>query len=90
MAKAKGQLEQLLTEMGQKMDQLIAEMKTHTDGVSEEMEKQIKDLKEKMKSIDKEKDTIGAKAKERWGNAKPHFDEAFKEVGQAFKRFTGK
>ena len=90
MAKAKGQLEQLLTEMGQKMDQLIEEMKAQTGEVSEEMEKQIKNLKEKMKSIEKEKDGIGARAKERWGNAKPHIDEAFKEMGQAFKRFAGK
>ena len=90
MAKAKGQLEQLLAEMGQKMDQLVAEMKSHTEGVSEEMEKQIKDLKEKLKSIDEDKEGIGAKAKERWANAKPHFDEAFKEMGHAFKRFAGK
>ncbi len=90
MAKSKGQLEEMLAEMGQKMDQLIADMKDNKDQITKEMEAQIKELRKSMDDLKDDSKGFGDKAKERWEHARPHLDEAMKEIGQAFKRFTGK
>ncbi|MCP4459533.1 MAG: hypothetical protein GY816_16150 [Cytophagales bacterium] len=90
MTKTKRQLEETLAEMGQKMDQLIEEMKEHKQEITEEIEQKIKELKDKMDDISDDSKGFGEKAKERWGDAKPHLDEAAKEIGLAFKMFGKK
>ena len=89
MAKT-NRLEEMLSELGQKMDQFIEEMREQGEELSAEMREEMENLKEKMSEAADDSKGFTGKAKERWDNAKPHLDEAGKEIGQAFKRMVGK
>ena len=83
-------LEEMLGELGQKVDQLIDEMKNDKEEFSADFQEKMNELKDKVNQAAEDSKGFGSKAKERWENAKPHFDEAGREIGQALKRIVGK
>ena len=69
MAKT-NRLEEMLDELGQKMDQFIEEIKEQGEELSEEMREEMENLKEKMNTATDDSKGFTGKAKERWDNAK--------------------
>lgn len=81
MAESKGQVENILQELGKKIDELISETRGATDDVKEDIEKKIEELKQKKDTL--EEDWEEYKKNEKWQEAKGHFVSAFSELRAA-------
>ena len=78
-----GKIEDILRELGKKIDVLIAEAKVAKDGVRDDIEEKIEELKKKKEKL--EEDINDYKQKESWHEAKSHFTNAIHEVRQAIE-----
>lgn len=79
----KGQVENLLAELGKKIDQLLVETKGAKNEVTEEIEKKIKDLKTKKDKIQSDFDSYKDKNEDKWQDAKSHLSGALDELKKA-------
>ncbi len=85
MSDEKGKVEEILTELGKKMDQLIAETKKAGSNVSEEAEKKIQELRDKKEKLEEDFKEYSANSGEKWDHAKIHLNEAAVEIRRAFE-----
>jgi ribosome recycling factor len=74
-------IEDILSELGKKIDVLIEEAKIAKDTVRDDLEVKIEELKKKKEKI--EEDFEEYKQKESWQDAKNHFSNAIDEIKQA-------
>ena len=74
-------IEDLLRELGKKIDILIAEGKEAKDEVRDDIEKKIAELRKKKEQL--EEDIRNYKQKESWQDAKTHFSNALNELRNA-------
>ncbi|MDH5608459.1 MAG: hypothetical protein OEY56_03185 [Cyclobacteriaceae bacterium] len=72
-----GKIEDILRELGKKIDQLIEETKEASAGVRDEIEDKIEALK--AKKADLENEFQHYKDQEKWNEAKEHFSSAVHE-----------
>lgn len=79
--KSEGNVEEILKELGKKIDQLIEDAKEVKDDVRDEVEKRIADLKERKSGL--EDDFEEYKQQEKWQDAKEHFFVALQELKKA-------
>jgi uncharacterized coiled-coil DUF342 family protein len=86
--KTRGKIEELLTELGKKIDELIVEAKDVKDDLRDEIEKKIKDLKDKKEDLEKEINDY--KNQEKWQEAKEHFFTALHELKKAAESIFSK
>lgn len=78
-----GKVEDMLRELGKKIDVLIDEAKVAKDDIRDDIEEKIKDLKKKKDKI--EEDISNYKKDEKWNEAKSHFTAAITELRQAME-----
>ena len=76
-----GRVEDILAELGKKIDQLIEDAKEVKDDVRDEVEKKISELKTKKEKL--EDDFKDYKQQEKWQDAKEHFHSALMELKRA-------
>ena len=81
---SKGKVENLLTELGKKIDHLIEEAKEASGEVREEVDQKIEELKERKDKLEEEFQEF--KNHERWQEAKVHFASAAHELKQAVEK----
>ncbi len=81
MSESKGQVENLLQELGRKIDDLVDEMKDVKDDLKEEFENKVDELREKKEQLEAEFDEF--KNQEKWQEAKGHFVSAVGELRKA-------
>lgn len=78
-----GKIEEMLRELGKKIDHLIEEAKDAKDEIRDDLEVKIKDLKTKKDKI--EEDISNYKDDEKWQETKTHFSKALAEFRQAME-----
>jgi len=84
MAKeTKGQVEQILTELGKKIDLLILETKDASKEVREDVEKKIVELKKRKKKVEAEYNAYKDKNDDKWQDIKQHLVSAVNELKKA-------
>ncbi|MFY0687283.1 MAG: DUF4164 family protein [Cyclobacteriaceae bacterium] len=76
-----GKVEEILRELGKKIDDLIVDTKQASEGVKDDIEEKIQDLKERKQKLEDEFNEY--KEKEKWQDAKSHFSKALQELKQA-------
>lgn len=82
MKETKGrQVEEILSELGKKIDVLISETKEAKDDVTADIEKKIQELKKRKEKL--EKDWEEYKEQDKWQETKSHFMNALHEVRAA-------
>lgn len=81
----KKNVEEILAELGTKIDKLIAETKKAGSKVSAEMEQQIKKLKDRKEKVEKDFKETNSGTGEKWEHAKLHLNEAAVEIRRAFE-----
>lgn len=79
----KGQVENILAELGKKIDQLIVETKDASVDVRDEVESKIKDLKSKKEQIESDFNEYKDKNDGKWTEAKTHLSSALTEIKKA-------
>lgn len=85
MSDEKGKVEDILAELGRKIDSLIAETKRAGSNVSDEAEKKIHDLKQKKEKLEDDFMNYSSNSGEKWDHAKIHLNEAATEIRRAFE-----
>ncbi len=80
----KGTVENLLTELGKKIDHLIDEAKEASEEVRDEMDLKIEELKQRKDKLEDEFEEF--KKQERWQEAKTHFTSAAQELKMAIEK----
>jgi Sec-independent protein translocase protein TatA len=89
MAKdSQGKVEEILKELGKKIDHLISETKDASSDVRDEVEKKIEELKVKKDKL--EEDFKEYKQQEKWQDAKSHFSSALQELKKAIEAMFAK
>ncbi len=83
MDNTKGQVENLLAELGKKIDVLIEETKHAGSDVHEDLDKKIKQLKKKKEKIEKDFEGYKDKNEDKWQDAKSHLTQALNEMVKA-------
>lgn len=86
MADTKRQMEDVLKELGSKLDRLIEEAKEATGEIREDMEETIVKLKAQRDELEKNLSGYKEKSKEKWQEAKPHFTKAVDELKAAMSK----
>ena len=81
----KGQVENILRELGQKIDELIVEAKGATGEVREELEQKIKEFKEKKWSLEEDFENFKKDNEGKWDEIKSHLSSAASELELAVK-----
>ncbi|MFZ9046236.1 MAG: hypothetical protein ACO2ZZ_10255 [Cyclobacteriaceae bacterium] len=76
-----GKVEEILRELGKKIDHLIDEAREAKDDIRDDLEDKIQDLKNKKEKI--EEDINDYKDSARWQETKEHFSNAIIEFRQA-------
>ncbi len=76
-----GKVEEVLRELGKKIDELIVEATEVKDDLRDEVEKKIRDLKTKKEKLEDEIEDY--KKQEKWHEAKEHFFTALQELKKA-------
>ena len=85
---SKGKMEEILRELGQKIDLLIKEATSSSKGVRSELEKTIQSLKMRKENLEKEfYDYTGQK---KWQTTKNHFGNAIGELKKAVEALLNK
>ena len=74
-------VENMLRELGQKIDVLIAESKGAKDEITKDVEKKIAELKKKKDKLEKEWEEY--KKQDKWQETKSHFTNALHELRAA-------
>ena len=80
-----GQVENILRELGKKIDDLIIEAKSATGEVREDLEETIKDFKEKRAKMEDEYQEFKQKNEGKWEEIKSHLSAAALEMEKAAK-----
>ena len=87
--KEKRNVEDVMAELGQKIDHLVAETKKAGAKVSEDMEHQIQKLKMQKDKLEDELKNKASDSSEKWGQARDHMNDAAaainKAIGALFK-----
>jgi len=87
----KGQLENILAELGRKIDVLISETKDSTEDVREEVERKIQDLKKRKEKLENDFEKYKDDNEGKWDDAKSHANTALIELKKAVEiLFKGK
>ena len=85
---SKGKMEEILRELGQKIDLLIKEATSSSKGVRSELEKTIQSLKMRKENLEEEfYDYTGQK---KWQTTKNHFGNAIGEFKKAVEALLNK
>ncbi len=79
----KGQVENILSELGKKIDHLIVETKGAKDEVKVEVEKKIKELKKKKEKLEADFNEYKDQNEDKWHDAKIHLGAALDELKKA-------
>ncbi len=86
----KGQVEEILTELGKKIDQLIEDAKVAKDTIRDDLEIRIEELKKKKEKIEEDFNNYQEKNEGKWDEVKDHLENALSELkmaaSTAFKR----
>ncbi len=81
MAKdTKGQVEEILAELGKKIDLLIAETKNASGEVREDIEERIKELKKRKAKLESDFKSYKDKNDDKWQEIKQHLIAAIHEL----------
>jgi len=83
MSESKGQVENLLQELGKKIDEMVEEVKEVKDDLRDEFEEKIDDLKERKQKL--QSDFEEFKSQDKWQETKDHFSKALDELKLAIK-----
>ncbi|MEL6556822.1 MAG: hypothetical protein AAFQ94_01480 [Bacteroidota bacterium] len=86
MSETKGQLENLLKDLGHKIDSLIDEAKDATGHLKEDLEEKIEVLKQKRDELEDSFSDYKEKGKDKWDDAKPHLAKAASELKSAIDK----
>lgn len=86
----RGKVEDILSELGKKIDSLISETKQAGNNISEEAEKKIHHLKEQKEKLEDEFKGYTSTTGEKWDHAKIHLNEAATEIRRAFEALLKK
>ena len=81
--KSQGKVEDILKELGKKIDILIADTKNASSELRDDVEKKIVELKEKKEKLEEEFNNY--KKQEKWQDAKSHFTSALNELKLAIE-----
>ena len=85
----KKRVEDILAELGKKIDHLVAETKNASHKITDEMEVQIQKLKEQKEKIEEEIKNRSSNPNEKWSEVKEYLNEAaeavHKAIGTIFK-----
>ena len=79
----KGQVENILSELGKKIDHLIVEARDAKDEVREDVEKKIKELKTRKEKLENDFNEYKDKSGDKWQDAKLHLSAALEELKKA-------
>lgn len=80
----KSTVEDILAEIGKKIDQLIAETKQAGGKVTADVEEQILKLKEQKEKLEQEFKNRSEKSGERFSEAREHMNDAAEALHRAF------
>ncbi len=81
MAKSnKGQIEEILAELGKKIDLLIVETKNAGDDVRDDIEERIKELKKRKSKLESDYKSYKDKNDDKWQEIKQHLISAVQEL----------
>lgn len=83
----KRKVEDVLAELGQKIDHLVAETKKAGTKVSEDMETQIKKLKIQKEKLEEEIKNRTSDSGEKWVQAREHMNDAAAAINKALGVF---
>ncbi|MEP0987643.1 hypothetical protein [Ekhidna sp.] len=83
----KRKVEDILAELGKKIDHLVAETKQAGSKVSDDMEEQIAKLKTQKKKLEDQINDRSAKSGEKWTEAKEHMNDAAAAINKALGVF---
>ncbi len=83
----KRKVEDILAELGQKIDHLVAETKKAGTKVSEDMEHQIKKLKIQKEKLEEEIKNRTSDSNEKWVQAREHMNDAAAAINKALGVF---
>ncbi|NQZ76037.1 MAG: hypothetical protein HRT61_07985 [Ekhidna sp.] len=76
-------VEEILSELGRKIDHLVEETKKAGAKVSDDMEEQISKLKAQKEKLEDEMRDRSSKSGEKWAEAKDHLNDAAAAVNKA-------
>ena len=85
---SKGKMEEILRELGHKIDILIKEATSSSEGVRSELEKTIQSLKMRKEKLEKEFNNYAGQKK--WQTTKNHFGNAIEELKKAVEALLNK
>ncbi|MEO9483846.1 MAG: hypothetical protein ABJG47_10390 [Ekhidna sp.] len=83
----KRKVEDILTELGKKIDHLVAETKKAGTKVSDDMEKQIQKLKSQKDKLEEDLKNQASHGGEKWGQARDHMNDAAAAINKALGVF---
>ena len=78
-----GQVEKILSELGQKIDELMQEAKGAKDELRDEVEEKIKDLKGQKEKLENEYQEFKQNNEGKWVDIKTHLFAAAEEIKKA-------
>lgn len=78
-----GQVENMLKELGEKIDKLILEARNAKDDVRDEFEEKINELKNKKFKLEDEFESFKQKNEGKWEEIKTHLSSAAEEIKMA-------
>ncbi|MEQ9424674.1 MAG: hypothetical protein RJQ09_09675 [Cyclobacteriaceae bacterium] len=79
----KGQVENILTELGKKIDELIEDAKDAKDSIRDDLEVKIEKLKARKSKIESEFKNYQADKEDRWTGVREHLEKALSEIKAA-------
>lgn len=83
----KRKVEEVLAELGKKIDDLVEEAKEAGNRVSDETEKRIEELKERKEKLEADFKEYSSGTHEKWESAKEHLNEATNALRKAIEAF---
>lgn len=81
----KGQVENILSELGKKIDLLIVEAKDASGEIRDDLEVKIVDLKRKKDKLEKDFEEYKDQNEDKWTDAKTHLFAALNELKKAIE-----
>lgn len=83
----KRNVEEILSELGKKIDHLVAETKKAGSKVSEDMEVHIQKLREQKDKLEEEMKNHASNSGEKWSEAREHMNDAAAAINKALGVF---
>ncbi|WP_436515561.1 hypothetical protein [Ekhidna sp. To15] len=83
----KRNVEDILAELGKKIDHLMAETKKAGNKVTDDMEKQIEKLKAQKDKLEEDLKDKTSDSSEKWGQAREHMNDAAAALNKAIGVF---